>query len=114
MFGHICHECKGKLGRIELDPTRFVYYCPACDHEYREDEADIGHYHLDEVSRELESGDTLLVRLEGGRLYVGIIRTPEGYVLDVHNGSELLKDPDGNDLTMSVWEDDWNEVSEDD
>ena len=114
MFGHICRKCKGKLGRIELDPTRFVYYCPECDKEYREDEADIGHYHLDEVSRELEAGDTLLVRLEGGKLYLGIIRTPEGYVFDVHNGSELLRSPDGNDLTMTVWEDDWNEVSEDD
>lgn len=108
MHGPICTKCNSKLSRIELDPTHFYYWCPDCDISYSEDQVTYGDYHLDEVSRELETDDTLLVRLERGKVYVGITRTPQGYVLDVHNGSELLKDPDGNDLTMTIWEDDWN------
>ena len=110
MYGPICTKCESKLSRIELDPTHFYYWCPDCDISYSEDQVTYGDYHLDEVSRELKRGDTLLVRLEGGELYVGITRTDHGYGIDTHNGRYLLTDPDGNDLTMTVWEDDWRSI----
>lgn len=108
MYGPVCDKCDGRLSKIELDPTHFYYWCPDCDIEYPEDQITWRAYHVEEVSMEMEPDDSLLVRLEHGKLYIGINRTPEGYVLDVHNGSQLLKDPDGNDLTMTIWEDDWN------
>lgn len=102
MFGPICKECGGELGRIELDPVNYSWYCPACDIEYTEKEVEYGEYHVTEVSRNIDVGDTLLVRLEEGKVYLGIIKTAEGYQIDMHNGSRIFEDADGNPITITI------------
>ena len=82
--------------------------CSKCGTRLSEDTTNSDCPQLEMISRKLETASCLLIELEPNKLYIGITKTPEGYVVDAHNGDELIISPEGNQFTWTLWEEDYN------